>query len=110
MSKADVNDLVSILKFLDENFLSEEQFNEICYLNLNDVESQKLIARKVLVPGFNEMDHKTQEHLINSLREIIDRSMDCSSVFERINTPFDFSGINQADFVEVVYEAICRGR
>ncbi|MEJ2612280.1 MAG: hypothetical protein P8179_19995 [Candidatus Thiodiazotropha sp.] len=110
MSKVDVNDLVGILKFLDENFLSEEQFSEICNLNVDEMESQKLIAQKVLVPGFNEMNHQTQEHLISSLREIIDRGMDCSLVFERVNTPFDFSSINHVGFVEIVYEEICRQR
>ncbi|MDX1694301.1 MAG: hypothetical protein R3208_11105 [Ketobacteraceae bacterium] len=108
MSKVDVNDLVSILKFLDESFLREEQFSEICDLNANDVDDQRKIVQRVLVPGFNEMNYQTQEHLLNSVREIIDKRMDCSSVFERVNAPFDFFNINHLAFVEVIYDEICR--
>jgi hypothetical protein len=110
MSKVDANDLISIFKFLDENFLSEVQFPEICNLNVDNAEGHGLIAQKVLVPGFNEMNHQTQEHLINSLREIIDKGIDCTSVLGRVNTPFDFSSINCLDFIEIIYEEVFQGR
>lgn len=108
MANYDVDHLISLLKFLDENFLEDDQFKEVGDLNIEDPKDQRVIVQKIILPGFESMNETTRNHLKKVLKHVVGKGLDCSGVFEDINTPFDFSVINTLEFVRIIYEEIER--
>lgn len=106
MTKINPDNIISLIKFLDENFLDDNQYEETRMLNINDPEDQRVIIRKIIVPGFLSMNKITQDHLKSVVSEFLYVDKEYQSIFDSISTPFDFSEVNFKDFVKIIREEI----
>ncbi len=109
-SNVNVNDIASLLKFLDEDFLDDEVYMDVCNLNLHDRDDLRELVKKVIVPGFLEMNDATQSYLRLVLLECMKREFDVGLVSERISSFFDFEDINFKLFIALINEEIEKAR
>jgi len=83
-------------------FLTDEVFWEIEKLDIQDVNDQKVIIRKMIMPHFKEMDKDSQNRFLSYLCEINREELDCSQAFDNINCYFDLDSINKQRFIKFV--------
>lgn len=106
MEKIYENQIISILKFLDVDLMDDEKYLEVCDLDINNSDEQDLIIDKIFIPEFYNMNSKDKEYIVNAFNFLLVNNHDCSSVFERISSPFDLSNIDQQEFLRKIYEKI----
>jgi hypothetical protein len=94
--------LHSLLKYLDDLFLTDEIFWEIEKLNIENLEDQKIIIDKMIVPNFQEMDKDTQHRFLSYLDEINRENIDCSRAFDNIDCYFDLNSFDKQGFVRLL--------
>lgn len=60
MSNLKPDSIVTLLKFLDMDFITDEQYDKICDLDINNQEEQLQVIRAVIVPGYYTLNEKDQ--------------------------------------------------
>lgn len=106
MTKVDVNDLMSIVKLLDENFLSDDLLEKIGRLNIERTEDQRILVREAIIPELLGMNEVSKNYLKGVLDNCLGQKLDYRTVFDRISSPFEFSEIDLDDFIAVVAEEV----
>ncbi|WP_374017316.1 hypothetical protein ABU162_24610 [Paenibacillus thiaminolyticus] len=101
------DDIVCLLKFLDNNFLTDEQFDKICDLDINNKEEQLQVIRTVLVPeyyGLNEKDQRSMKKALEMCLE--EKKPNLDRVFFSITMPFESDIVDWKAFFENIYKEL----
>jgi hypothetical protein len=106
MAKAKIEMLISILKYIDIDYMSEEECNSIYFLDVNNTEQQKQIIRTIIVPGFKELNNTSQERLKEVLKLCLQDMESVNVIFERVSMPFENDIEDKKAFLENIYEEL----
>jgi hypothetical protein len=109
MSNKKLNGLVTLLKYLDNDFISDEQYEIVGSLDINTLEQQNKIIRTLLIPGFEEFNKITQESIKKLLEDCLQdpkSSKDLDIIFSSISMPFENDIQDKRAFIENVYKEL----
>ncbi|NMB95551.1 MAG: hypothetical protein GYA02_02920 [Clostridiaceae bacterium] len=109
MSDKKIEGLTTLLKYLDNDLLSNEQYEIIGDLNINNDEQQKKIIKAVLVPNFNEFNKITKDSIKTILEECLKGDVSESSIAKVINCismPFSSEIEDKKTFIRNIYSEL----
>ncbi|WP_019418923.1 hypothetical protein [Paenibacillus sp. OSY-SE] len=98
--------IVTLLKYLDMDFMSDEQYDNICDLNINDQEHQLQVIRAVIVPGYNELNERDQQSMKKVLEMCLQERVSLNGIFVSISMPFESEIKNKRGFFQNIYEEL----
>lgn len=100
MSNLNHESIVTLLKYLDVDFLTEEQYEEICDLDINDKEQQLKVIKTVIVPGYKGLNEKDQQDMKKVLQMCLEDNISFTGVFVSISLPFEDDIKNKKEFFQ----------
>ncbi|MDM5281755.1 hypothetical protein QUF95_30935 [Paenibacillus silvae] len=106
MSNLKPESIVTLLKYLDIDFLTEDQYEEICDLNINDEEQQLKVIKAVIVPGFNSLNDREQQSMMKVLNMCLGDNISFTGVFVSISLPFENEIIDKKNFFRNILKEI----
>ncbi|OBY76883.1 hypothetical protein BBG47_24575 [Paenibacillus sp. KS1] len=99
--------IVSLLKFLDYDFLTDEQFDKICDLDINNQEEQLQVIRTVLVPEYYGLNEKGQQSMKKVLEMCLEeKNPNLDRVFVSITMPFKSEIVDWKAFFKNIYKEL----
>lgn len=107
MAKVNMDMLISILKYIDINYMTDDEGNGIYLLDINDEENQKEIIRKLIVPGIKsdyseETFDRAKEVLLMGINNI-EASM---KIFQQMSFPFESDMKDKRGFLKKIYQEL----
>lgn len=106
-AKARVSMLSSILKYIDIEYMTDEETNSIYDLNINDKENQKKVIQNLIVPGIKE---QYSEDAFNRAKEVLTMGInninETTKIFEQMSLPFESDIEDKKAFLEIIYEEL----
>lgn len=111
MAKVNINMLSSILKYIDINYMIDEESNSVYALDINDEKNQKYIIRRLIVPGvksdYSEWYFKRAKEVIVMGIENIETT---TKIFHQMSFPFESDIVDKKTFLEIIYQELFEGR
>jgi hypothetical protein len=106
-AKARIDMLSSILKYIDVDYMTDDEYNRIYELDINDEKNQREIIRRLIVPGakaeFSEEDFKlTKEAILLSINNIESDT----KIFQQMSFPFDDDIEDKKAFLQRIYHEL----
>ncbi|AOR63412.1 hypothetical protein [Pectobacterium wasabiae] len=90
--------LVGLLSSLDDNVVTDENYELIKNRNINDVLEQEDIIELIVVPWFQSYTIEAKRKVIQSLELAINNS-DFEDVFNQVDFVFDYEITNKKSFL-----------
>ena len=103
--------IITILKYLDNDFISDEQYEIICNLDINNQEQQNQIIRTTLLPNFREFNEITQHSIKKLMEECLqdkEATLYLDKLFISISMPFESEITDKRAFLQNVFEELFR--
>ncbi|MGG3837472.1 hypothetical protein ABEV00_10590 [Paenibacillus thiaminolyticus] len=110
MSNLKPDSIVTLLKFLDMDFITDEQYDKICDLDINNQEEQLQVIRAVIVPGYYTLNEKDQRSTKKVLEMCLEEKKPLNGIFVSISMPFDSEITNKKVFFKNIYKELFRGK
>lgn len=108
--KASIDMLSSILKYIDINYMTNDESNSIYALDINDVKMQKDIIRRFIVRGVKS-DYS--EEAINRAKEVLMMGIknvdDTTRIFQQMSFPFENDIDDKKSFLKSIYQELFEG-
>jgi hypothetical protein len=83
-------DLMSLIIVFDVNYASDDDYQKLAGLDINDRENVKLAVDRLLTPKFVAHGHEDQKKLLSILRSLLsDPTEDFGELFRRVALVFD---------------------
>lgn len=110
MAKANINMLSSILKYIDINYMTDEEINSVYTLDINDEKNQKDIIRRLIVNGV-KFDYS--EGAFKRAKEVIvmgiENNESTTKIFHQMSFPFESDILDKKTFLERIYKELFEG-
>lgn len=105
--KVSINMLVSILKYIDIEYMTDEETNSIYDLDINDEKDQKKVIQNLIASSikeeFSEDEFITAKEVLEMGINNIDKA---TKVIERMSFPFESDIEDKKAFLEIIYEEL----
>lgn len=108
MVKKDVvYDVVTLVKVFDVNYVTNEDSEKLCGLDINEERGVREAVRRLLLPEFLGYTEAAQARLLNSLQSsLADLEEDFSYLFDRIEFAFDEPIREKRHFMQALLRSI----
>lgn len=107
MAKANIDMLSSILKYIDINYMTDDEENSIYLLDINDEQSQKEVIQSLIVPGIKS---GYSEKAISSVKEVLVMGINninaATKVFQQMSFPFESDIKDKKAFLKIIYQEL----
>lgn len=107
MKIADIEMLVSILKYIDIEYMTDDEADSICDVDINNKNEQREVIRKLIVPGIKiQYSKEAFERTKDLIKFSIKNSKKTNKVFEGMSFPFEDEIGDKNDFLKTIYEEL----
>ncbi|MBU3104324.1 hypothetical protein [Clostridium gasigenes] len=110
MAKANIDMLISILMYIDINYMTDDESDSIYELDINDEKNRKDIIRRLIVPGvksdYSEGAFKRAKEVIVMGIEDIETT---TKIFHQMSFPFESDILDKKTFLEIIYQELFEG-
>ena len=107
MSRISVDMLVSILKYIDIEYMTDEEGDSICELDINDEEDQEEVILKLILPGIKSEYPKSRFHVLREIIELaLDKDKERKSVLGIMSFIFEDELKDQKAFLRKIYDKL----
>lgn len=107
VKKYSFDDLVSLVKVFDANYVTDEDCEELSGVDVNQEQGVVEVVRRLLLPEFARYTESAQATLLSSLRSAVtDPEEDFSRLFDRVEFAFDAPVKDRKGFMQTLLRSI----
>lgn len=107
MAKVDIDLLSGILMYIDIEYMTDDECDNIYDLDINDEENQRYVIRRLIVSGVKS-DYS--ERAFNRAKEVILMGINnieaATKIFQRMSFPFEDEIADKKSFLKILYQEL----
>lgn len=89
MSKANISEVISIIKDFDYEMLDDSEWDEFKVVDPSDKQQLLKLFNQVVVPEYGSMNNSSQERMKLSLHKLISEDSDYHKILGSVEMPFE---------------------
>lgn len=103
-------DILSVLKYIHSEYMTDEEYDKICDFDINDEKEQVEIIKTLIVPGFNEEFNDEGRIRIKRALEISIQDKEIlNPIFEMTSMPCQTEVEDKKEFLLNIYKELFGG-
>lgn len=100
-------DILSVLKYIHTEYMSDEEYNKICDFDINDEKEQVEVIKTLIVPGFNEeFNDEGRIKIKRAIETSIQEKEISDNIFEMTSMPFQTEIEDKKGFLLNIYKEL----
>lgn len=98
--------IASLLQYIDMEYMSNQEYDSICDLDINDEAQQLQVIRLAIIPGYLGCNEITQKSLKKLLELCLKEGVALDELFEMRSFPFENEIEDKKGFLQNLYKEL----